>query len=154
MPRSEKQPPVNLLIVEDNQADILLLEETFDQLGYKLDLHTVKDGEEALSYLYRQPPFNNASRPDLILLDMNLPRKNGFEVLAEIKEDETLKRIPVIVLSTSSADIDINRSYQLHANCFIIKPGDLDTFMDRIGKIMSFWLRTVSLPRDENAWKK
>ena len=136
-----------LLLVEDNNADILLLEEAMADIGVDIDLQVVHDGETAMAYLYHQPPFEGAGRPDLILLDLNVPRKSGFSVLADIKQDEGLKQIPVIVLSTSSAVEDINRSYQMQANCFISKPSNLDQFIDIMCNIWSFWLQTAKLPQ-------
>lgn len=139
---------INLLLVEDNVADILLLEEVLAEIGRNFDLHVVNNGEEALSNLRNTPPFENAVRPDLILLDLNLPKKNGFEVLKTIKQDPGLLQIPVIVLSTSRAVEDINRCYGLGANCFISKPSDLDRFIEVINSMASFWLNTVCLPEN------
>ena len=112
----------NILLVEDNPADILLTMEAFKECAIPHELNTVNDGEEAVSYLKRAGKFADAVRPDIILLDVNLPKKNGFEVLAEIKQDPDLKRIPVIILSTSGSKHDIRKAYELHANCYLIKP--------------------------------
>lgn len=111
-------------------------------------LSVVSDGVEALTFLHRQPPYENAPRPDLILLDLNLPRKDGREVLAEIKFDENLKRIPVVVLTTSQDEADIFKAYGLHANCYISKPVDFDQFTHVVQSIESFWFSIVSLPRE------
>jgi len=136
----------NILLVEDNAADILLLEEAIADLGLELDLHVVNNGEEAMSYLMCRPPYEDAVRPDLILLDLNLPRKNGFDVLEEIKDDRYLLQIPVIILSTSRAEEDINRCYLLSANCFVNKPSDLEQFIEVMRSLASFWLNTACLP--------
>jgi len=136
----------DILLVEDNAADILLLEESLADIAMKINLHVVNNGEEAMSYLQQIEPFRAAIRPDLILLDLNLPRKNGFAVLEEIKKDSKLRQIPVVILSTSQAPEDISRSYQLHANCYIIKPSDFSRFMAVIQSIVEFWLSTVRLP--------
>jgi CheY-like chemotaxis protein len=156
MDKRKDRGPFNVLLVEDNEADILMLEEVLEDMGISLNLHKVRNGDEAEQYLYREHPYRDAPRPDLVLLDMNLPRKNGFELLAEIKEDDNLKSIPVVILSTSSADMDIDRGYRLHANCFITKPGNLEQFIDVIGKTLSFWLDIARLPSDGNeyAWKE
>jgi len=136
-----------VLLVEDNVADIILMEEAVDDIGLNIDLEVVHNGEEALQFLYRSEPYADAVRPDLILLDLNLPRTDGFAVLEKIKQDRDLMQIPVIVLSTSQSDADINRSYRLHANCFINKPLGLDQFMNVVSSIGSFWLHTVKLPK-------
>ena len=136
-----------LLLVEDNAADILLLREAIGEIGMNIHLHVVQDGEEAMKYLHQHDPYPGSVLPDLILLDLNLPRKNGFGILADIKTDEDLKEIPVIVLSTSRAEEDVSRSYRLHANCFISKPANLEEFMDVIRNIGTFWLDTARLPK-------
>lgn len=146
MDRKESGTYPVVLLVEDNAADILLLHEALEDFSMNIDLQVVHNGEEAVKYLHRREPYGDAEMPDLILLDLNLPRVNGFEVLEMIKQDNLLKHIPVIVLSTSQAEEDINRSYQLHANCFITKPLNLDRFMDVVGDIGSFWLSIVRLP--------
>lgn len=136
-----------ILLVEDNAADILLFEEALMDICMNLNLNVVNNGEEAMAYLHRIPPFENAASPDLILLDLNLPKKNGFSVLEEVKQDTELLQIPIVVLSTSQADEDIARSYRLGANCFVSKPSDLDRFVGVIRSITSFWLDTVRLPK-------
>jgi two-component system, chemotaxis family, response regulator Rcp1 len=137
---------VEILLVEDNLGDIRLTQVALKDSKIANTLNVVKDGVDALAYLRREGPFANALRPDIILLDLNLPRKDGREVLEEIKEDESLRRIPVVVLTTSSADEDIVRSYNLHANCFITKPVDLNSFVTIVKSIEHFWFQIVKLP--------
>src|SRR5688500_16608771 len=137
---------VEILLVEDNLGDIRLTQVALKDSKIANTLNVVKDGVDALAYLRREGPFANAVRPDLILLDLNLPRKGGREVLEEIKADEILRRIPVVVLTTSSADEDIIRSYNLHANCFITKPVDLNSFVTIVKSIEHFWFQIVKLP--------
>jgi two-component system, chemotaxis family, response regulator Rcp1 len=139
--------PLNVLLVEDNPGDVRLMREALrnGSAGQKLD--SVEDGEEALAYLRRLPPFGDAPKPDLIFLDLNLPKKDGREVLHEIKQDENLRRIPVVVLTTSEAERDISRVYELHANCYVKKPTDLDEYMEVIRACENFWLHIVRLPR-------
>jgi CheY-like chemotaxis protein len=139
--------PVEVLLVEDNPGDVLLTREALRDGKVHTRLSVVTDGEQALAYLRRQPPFESAPRPDLILLDLNLPRKNGQEVLAEIKGDEFFRRIPVVVLTSSQAEQDILRSYDLRANCYITKPVNLDQFIRVVHSIEEFWLTVVKLPR-------
>ncbi|MEM9245364.1 MAG: response regulator [Cyanobacteria bacterium P01_F01_bin.153] len=135
-----------LLIVDDNQASIRLLREAFRDRSTALDIVAVQDGTDALNYLYRKGQFANARRPSLILLDLNLPRKNGQEVIAEIKTDPQLKTIPVVVLSNSRRQKDIDASYKLHANCYIQKPSSLKQLLTVARRIDEFWLNTVALP--------
>ena len=137
---------VEILLVEDNLGDIRLTQVALKDSKIANTLNVVKDGVDALAYLRREGPFANAVRPDIILLDLNLPRKDGREVLEEIKADESLRRIPVVVLTTSSADEDIIRSYNLHANCFITKPVDLNSFVTIVKSIEHFWFQIVKLP--------
>lgn len=137
---------VEILLIEDNLADIRLTQEIFKDCKICNNLHVAKDGIEALEFLRRQGPFKNAPVPDLILLDLNLPKKDGRELLQEIKQDEGLKKIPVIVLTTSEAEQDILRSYNLGANCYITKPIDLDQFIKVVQTIEDFWLTVVKLP--------
>ena len=137
---------VEILLVEDNLGDIRLTQVALKDSKIANTLNVVKDGVDALAYLRREGPFANAVRPDIILLDLNLPRKDGREVLEEIKADEMLRRIPVVVLTTSSADEDIIRSYNLHANCFITKPVDLNSFVTIVKSIEHFWFQIVKLP--------
>ncbi len=138
--------PVETLLVEDNEADIRLTREVLADGRVLNRLNVARDGEEAMAYLRRQPPFENATRPDLILLDLNLPRKDGREVLAEIKGDEDLKRIPVVILTTSRAEADVAQTYDLHANCYIVKPVDLGQFINLVRSIEDFWIKVVRLP--------
>lgn len=137
---------VEILLVEDNLGDIRLTQVALKDSKIANTLNVVKDGVDALAYLRREGPFANATRPDIILLDLNLPRKDGREVLEEIKADDSLRRIPVVVLTTSSADEDIVRSYNLHANCFITKPVDLNSFVTIVKSIEHFWFQIVKLP--------
>ncbi len=138
--------PIEILLVEDNLGDVRLTEEALKEAKIKNNMTVATDGEEALAVLRRTMPHDGAPRPDLILLDLNLPRKDGREVLAEIKNDDDLKRIPVFVLTTSAAEQDVVRSYELHANCFITKPVDLDQFIEVVKGIENFWLTIVTLP--------
>ena len=138
--------PVNILLVEDNPGDIRLTKEAFKEGRIKNDLYVVTDGEEAISYLRKIGKYENAITPDLILLDLNLPKKDGREVLSEIKEDPQLKCIPVIILTTSSAQNDIISTYEGHANCYIMKPVDFTQFLSVIRTIEDFWLSVVKLP--------
>lgn len=138
--------PIEILLVEDNAADVRLTVEALREGKVRNRLTVARDGEEALDVLARRGPFAEAPRPDLILLDLNLPRKDGREVLAIIKADPSLKRIPVVVLTTSSAELDIIKSYNLHANCYITKPVDLDQFVRVVKSIDDFWLTIVRLP--------
>ena len=144
--KSQKDEVMQILLVEDNPGDIRLTQEALKEGSIKNVLNVVKDGVEALDYLKKKGKFMNNPTPDIILLDLNLPRKDGREVLAEIKSDEYLKLIPVIILTTSDADQDILRSYKLHANCFITKPVDLDQFIFIIRQIETFWFTVVKLP--------
>lgn len=138
--------PINILLVEDNAADVRLTEEVLTESKVHNRLLVANDGEEALARLRRQGQFHNAEIPDLILLDLNLPRKDGREVLAQIKEDPHLKRIPVVILTTSKAEEDILKTYNLHANCYITKPVDLEQFVTVVKYIEDFWLAIVKLP--------
>ena len=138
--------PVEILLVEDNPGDVRLTEEALKEGKVYNNLHWAKDGVEALEYLKREGKHAHAPRPDIILLDLNLPKKDGREVLAVIKSDETLKRIPVVVLTTSKAEEDVMRSYSLHANCYVTKPVDLDKFITVVQSIDRFWLTVVTLP--------
>jgi CheY-like chemotaxis protein len=138
--------PARILLVEDNNADIRLTQETLRESKVRNEMHVVRDGEEALTFLRRKPPHEAAPRPDLVLLDLNLPRLDGRQVLAAIKADARLKAIPVVVLTTSSADRDIIESYNLHANCYITKPVDLEQFISVVRSIERFWFETVTLP--------
>lgn len=137
---------INILLVEDNPADAELTRVAMDEVKMINSLHIVSDGIDAMDFLYRRGAFGNAPRPDLILLDLNLPRKDGREVLAEIKVDESLKSIPIVILTSSSAEEDILRTYKLHANAFISKPVDLDQFIRVVRTIEEFWIAIVKLP--------
>lgn len=142
--------PIEILMVEDNPGDARLTQEALREGKMRNNLYHAKDGVEALAFLKRQGEHMNAPMPDLILLDLNLPRKDGRQVLAEIKEDPRLRCIPVVVLTTSEAEQDIIRSYELHANCYITKPVDLDKFIQIVGAIENFWLAVVTLPSVHN----
>lgn len=139
--------PVEILLVEDNPGDVRLTQEALRESKVRNHLHVAVDGVEALAYLRREGAYAEAVRPDLVLLDLNLPRKDGREVLAEMKDDEALRRIPVVVLTTSRAEQDILRTYNLHANCYISKPVDLDQFITVVKSIEDFWFTIVTLPR-------
>ncbi len=137
---------VEILLVEDNPGDARLAKEALKEAKVRNSLHWVEDGVEAMTFLRRQGKYADAPRPDVILLDLNLPKKDGREVLAEIKEDGDLKRIPVVVLTVSDAEEDIIKTYNLHANCYIRKPLDLDRFIEVVKSVNEFWLTIVSLP--------
>lgn len=146
MGNSDPSRPINILLVEDNPGDIRLTQEAFKDGKIKNDLNVVMDGEEAVLYLKKVGKYSVAPTPDIILLDLNLPRKDGREVLAEIKEDPSLKCIPVIILTTSSAESDILNTYSHHANCYIMKPVDFNQFINVVRTIEDFWLSIVKLP--------
>ena len=137
---------MNVLLVEDNPGDIRLTQEAFKEGTVPKELHVVKDGVEALEFLRKQGKFALSPTPDIILLDLNVPRKDGREVLAEVKTDEVLRFIPVIVLTTSDSEQDITKAYSLYANCFITKPVDLDQFIFIIRQIEIFWFQVIKLP--------
>lgn len=138
---------IEILLVEDNPGDIRLTKEALKDSKVNNRLNVVQDGVEAMTFLRRQGQYTNAPRPDIILLDLNLPRKDGRAVLEEIKEDTELRRIPVVILTTSDDDHDILRSYDLHANCYITKPLDLKQFVTIVKTIENFWFQIVKLPR-------
>ena len=138
---------IEILLVEDNPGDARLTIEAMREAKVRNRMHVVEDGVEAMEYLRRQGRFGEAPRPDLILLDLTLPRKDGREVLAEVKSDPDLKRIPVVVLTTSQAEEDVVRAYDLHANCYVTKPVDLAQFMKIVAQIDAFWVNVVTLPR-------
>jgi two-component system, chemotaxis family, response regulator Rcp1 len=140
--------PIEILLVEDSPGDVRLTQEALRDAKVQNTLHVASDGMEAASFLWREGKHANAPRPDLILLDLNLPKKSGREILEEIKLDPNLKSIPVVILTTSAAEEDILRSYQLHANCYITKPVDLDQFLKVVKIIDNFWLAIVKLPSD------
>lgn len=139
--------PVEVLLVEDNPGDIRLTQEAFKEGRFLINLSVATDGVQAIDMLNRRGPYVEAPRPDLILLDLNLPKKSGREVLGEIKADDELKRIPVIVMTTSKAAQDIHRVYDLNANCYITKPVELDEFLKVVRSIEDFWLTIVTLPQ-------
>ncbi len=141
--------PIDILLVEDNLGDARLTEEALKEGKVTNNLSIVKDGVEALAFLRREEGFADAPRPDLILLDLNMPRMDGRQVLAEIKQDDALKAIPVVVLTTSRNSDDINQAYDLNCNCYIAKPVDLDQFIDAVESIDNFWLTVVTLPPSE-----
>jgi chemotaxis family two-component system response regulator Rcp1 len=137
---------VEILLVEDNPADVRLTREVLEDRDDTTHLSVVGDGEEAMAFLRREGNYADCPRPQLVLLDLNLPKKDGREVLEELKADSELRRIPVVVLTTSAAESDIRRSYELHANCFITKPLDLDDFFSVVQSIKDFWLASARLP--------
>jgi CheY-like chemotaxis protein len=138
--------PVNILLIEDNPGDVRLAQEAFKEGKYNVNLEVVMDGLEALKFLHKETPYQDVITPDLILLDLNLPKKDGREVLQEVKSDPDLKCIPIVVLTTSNAQQDILKSYNLHVNSYINKPVDFDKFFDIIQTIEEFWLHTAILP--------
>ena len=138
--------PLEILLVEDNPGDIRLTQEALRDGKMRNNLSVAQDGAEAMAFLRQEGQYVEAARPDLILLDLNLPRKDGREVLTELKQDSLLKYIPVVVLTTSRADIDILKAYDLHANCYVTKPVDLEDFVAIIRNIESFWLTVVRVP--------
>lgn len=135
-----------ILLVEDNEGDIELTKEAFEEAKFRNNLHVAEDGDQALDYLFKRNAHENAATPDIILLDLNLPGTDGREVLETIKSDSKLKRIPVIVLTSSKADKDIIESYDLHANCFIVKPVNAVKFIDVVQHVENFWVDIVCLP--------
>ena len=138
--------PIEILLVEDNPGDADLAREALEGSKFHNILNVVDDGEKAMAYLRRDGLYTEVSRPDLILLDLNIPKKDGRQVLAEIKEDDNLKRIPVVILTTSRAEEDVIKSYNLHCNCYITKPIDLNQFLSVVRSIEDFWLSIVVLP--------
>ena len=140
--------PIEVLLVEDSPGDVRLTREAFKDAKVHINLHVAPDGAKAMIFLRREGEHSNAPRPDLILLDLNLPKKDGREVLAEIKGNPKLNSIPVVILTTSSSEADILRSYQLHANCYITKPVGLERFLTVVKSIDSFWLSVAQLPRE------
>lgn len=145
---SPRGRPVEILLVEDNPGDVRLTIEALKEGKVRNHLSVVNDGAEAIAFLRRQGKYAGAVRPDIILLDLNLPKKSGREVLADIKADDELRRIPVVVLTTSSAEEDVLRSYDLHVNCFITKPVDMEQFIEVVKAIDTFWFSVVTLPND------
>jgi two-component system, chemotaxis family, response regulator Rcp1 len=143
---SKLSRPVDILLVEDNPGDVRLTQEAFRDARIEVRLSVVMDGEEALNYLYRRGQYADVTRPDIILLDLNIPKKDGREVLQEIKRDDSLRYVPVVVLTTSNAEQDIVRTYNLNVNAYINKPVDFDRFFEIVQKIEEFWLMTAILP--------
>jgi len=137
---------IEILLVEDSPADILLTREAFKNNKLVNEIHVVEDGIQAMDFLFRRGKYESAPRPDLILLDLNLPRKNGREVLAEIKANDDLRSIPIVVLTTSDDDEDILKAYHLNANCYVVKPVGFDNFMKAMQSIRHFWFSVVTLP--------
>ncbi len=137
---------LTILLVEDSRSDAILISETLSESQLPLELHHVRDGAEATDFLYQQGQYADSPRPDLVLLDLNLPKKSGREILAEIKMNSSLKTIPVVILTTSSDEADVLGSYQLHANCYLTKPVELERFIHVVESIEAFWLTLVSLP--------
>ncbi len=142
----DQSEEIEVLLVEDDPGDVLMTREAFEQHKLRNTLHVVSDGVEALSFLRQEGQYADVPRPDLVLLDLNLPRKDGREVLAEIKADPQLRRTPVVVLTTSEAEEDVLRSYDLHANAYVTKPVDFDRFIDVVRRIDSFFVTVVKLP--------
>jgi CheY-like chemotaxis protein len=138
--------PITILMAEDNATDVMLTREALAHAKVINTLHVVEDGIEAMEFLHRRGKHAKAPQPDLILLDLNMPRKNGQEVLAEIKADTKLKQIPVVVLTTSKAEEDVVKAYGLYANCYVIKPVDFDVFAEVVRSIQQFWFSVVTLP--------
>ena len=143
--------PVEILVVEDNPSDVELVREALSVWVTPSNVSVVNDGEKAIRFLRRESPYVSAPVPDLILLDLNLPRKSGYEVLQEIKGDQLLARIPVIVLTTSDREYDVVKTYTLHANCYLTKPLEIDEFIEKVRSIERFWLNHVRLPRRINS---
>jgi CheY-like chemotaxis protein len=143
--------PIEVLLVEDSPGDVRLTREALKDAKVHISLHVAADGIEAMAFLERTGKYAGARRPDLILLDLNLPRKDGREVLKEIKDSPVLRSIPVVILTTSSSEADVLKSYELHANCFISKPVDLEGFLKVIRSIDSFWLSVVKLPHGKSS---
>lgn len=137
---------LHVLLVEDSPGDVRLTQEAFKDAQVRIHLHVVSDGAEAMAFLWREQKFTNVPRPDLILLDLNLPKKDGRTVLAEIKGSPSLQTIPVVILTTSASEADILKSYMLHANCYITKPVNLDGFLKVVKSINNFWLSVVKFP--------
>ncbi len=142
--------PIHILLVEDNEGDIFLTTEAFENGKFYTELSVVRDGKAAIDFLKKEGNYAKAKEPDLLLLDLNLPKRNGLEVLQFIKQDTKLMHIPVIILSTSSAERDINKCYENHANCYIIKPVEIENLFTVISKLENFWFSVVKLPVKKN----
>src|SRR5579864_1886244 len=148
-PSEDKDMPLQVLLVEDSPGDVRLTQEAFREANMALQLHVASDGVEAMEFLRCEGAHAGAPRPDLILLDLNLPKMDGREVLARIKADDSLKRIPTVILTTSEAEVDIAKSYQLQANCYLSKPVQLDAFEALVKSINDFWLTKAKLPQQQ-----
>jgi CheY-like chemotaxis protein len=146
MENGSRKGGVEVLLVEDNPGDVRLTREALNEAARPVRLNVVGDGLDAVRYLRRESPYDDAPRPNLILLDLNLPKKDGREVLAEIKADEDLRMIPVVVMTTSEAQTDIQRAYSLHANCYVTKPADFEDFVGLVRSIEHFWLTVAKVP--------
>jgi chemotaxis family two-component system response regulator Rcp1 len=146
---SKATEPVDVLLIEDNPGDVRLTKEALKDAKLKIHMHVVGDGMEAMAFLRKQGKYASSPRPDLVLLDLNLPKKDGRQVLAEIKDDTDLKRIPVVIITSSKAEEDVLKSYNLHANCYVTKPLDLDQFITVVQSIEQFWLTIVKLPNGQ-----
>ena len=146
---SPKAAPIEILLVEDNPGDVLLTQEAFASAKIINNLHVVNDGEQALNFLNQREGYESVPRPDLILLDLNLPKIDGREVLDHVKTSDTLRRIPVVVLTSSEAEQDILKTYDLHANSYVVKPIDMSQFMKVVNAVESFWFSVVALPSVE-----
>jgi chemotaxis family two-component system response regulator Rcp1 len=146
--------PIEILLAEDSPTDVMLAEEALAEAKVNNNLHVAKDGVEAMAFLRREGKYTDAPRPDLILLDLNMPRKSGSEVLTEVKADDHLKQIPVVILTTSQAEQDVARAYGLHANCYISKPVDFEQFTSVVQAIEHFWFTVVLLPTTNSAKNK
>jgi chemotaxis family two-component system response regulator Rcp1 len=146
-PIGAEHTPVEVLLVEDSPGDVRLTQEAFRDANSAIHLHVVCDGVEAMAFLRREKPHSDAARPDIILLDLNLPKMDGREVLARIKHDDGLKTIPTVILTTSGAEVDVVKSYQLHANCYLLKPVQLEAFESLVKSINDFWLTKVKFPQ-------
>lgn len=143
---TKERRAVNILMVEDNEGDILLTQDAFEDSGMKHNLTVAMDGDVAMDILYKRKEYQHAATPDIILLDLNLPKRDGHEILEYIKNDEVLHMIPVIIMTSSSAELDIHKSYHHHANCYIVKPVDAESFIDVVKQIENFWVDIVFLP--------
>lgn len=146
MAHKQQGPPIDILLVEDNLADADLMIDALEECCVQNTVHLTRDGFEALDFLYRRGEFPQVPRPDLIMLDLNLPKKDGREVLAEVKSDPHLRRIPIIIITTSQSQEDVEKTYDLHANCFLMKPRDLSELIDLVRRIEQFWFDVVKLP--------
>lgn len=142
---------IEVLLVEDSPGDVRLTQEVFRDISKSVNLHVATDGVEAMAFLRREGVYADAPRPDFILLDLNLPKMDGREVLAQIKDDDSLKTIPTVILTTSDAEVDVVKSYELHANCFLKKPVQLDEFESVVRDINRYWMTTARLPRKSHS---